>query len=124
MTKPLVIKGDLIHGTATSLAPAVFAPAIFTRAAFAEKTKRTANRARLIKIKKNKKKSLRRRTSCASMACSDRGARKNHDADCFVFRATAEQPPPACSNSTSAYFLTHPLPLERGSLIADVKLER
>jgi hemerythrin-like domain-containing protein len=48
MTKLLVTKRDLIHVTATSLAPAVFAPAIITRAAFAEENKKgqsdTANK--------------------------------------------------------------------------------
>jgi hypothetical protein len=39
MTKLLVTKRDLIH-TATSLVPAVFAPAIITRTAFAEENKK------------------------------------------------------------------------------------
>jgi hemerythrin-like domain-containing protein len=40
MTKLLVTKRDLIHITATSLAPAVLAPAIITRTAFAEENKK------------------------------------------------------------------------------------
>jgi hemerythrin-like domain-containing protein len=40
MMKLLVTKRDLIHVTATSLAPAVFASAIITRAAFAEENKK------------------------------------------------------------------------------------
>jgi hemerythrin-like domain-containing protein len=40
MTKLLVTKRDLIHITATSLAPAVLGPAIITRTAFAEENKK------------------------------------------------------------------------------------
>jgi hypothetical protein len=38
MAKLLVTKRDLIHVTATTLVPAVFAPAIITSASFADET--------------------------------------------------------------------------------------
>jgi len=40
MTKLLVTKRDLMQVAATTLAPAVFAPAIITRTAFAEENKK------------------------------------------------------------------------------------
>ena len=62
MTNLLVTKRDLIHLTATSLVPAAFAPAVFTPAALAEENKKDGQSDTTVKIRKNNKKSLRRRT--------------------------------------------------------------